>query len=314
LIGNVTGSATTATSASSFTGTLTGDVTGTQGATMVSAVGAVTAANVAAGANLANAATSANAVSTLVKRDAGGNFSAGTITATLIGNASTATTATSATSFSGVLPVANGGSGLSAAPANGQIHIGNGANFTLAGLSSGTGINVLNTAGAITINATADASTKVGKAGDTMTGVLNLPINGLVAGSAQLVLSGGNVGIGTGFPGSPLHVSGHIQSSNPGANPSISGTCASTGGTLNTSPQSSDTRGSVTFSSATSASCTSIITFANTYSPPPICVVSTNASSATNAYIGYTTTGSTLTVTYRAAGTSTDGYSYICMQ
>ena len=42
-------------------------------------------------------ATSANTVSTIVARDASGNFSAGTITATLSGNASTATSATSAT-------------------------------------------------------------------------------------------------------------------------------------------------------------------------------------------------------------------------
>ena len=43
-------------------------------------------------------ATNANTASTIVARDASGNFSAGTITATLSGNASTATSATSATS------------------------------------------------------------------------------------------------------------------------------------------------------------------------------------------------------------------------
>lgn len=42
-------------------------------------------------------ATSANTASAIVQRDASGNFSAGTITATLNGNASTATSATSAT-------------------------------------------------------------------------------------------------------------------------------------------------------------------------------------------------------------------------
>lgn len=38
---------------------------------------------------------------------------------------------------------------------------------------------------------------KVSKAGDTMTGVLNLPANGLIVGTNQLVVSGGYVGIGT---------------------------------------------------------------------------------------------------------------------
>lgn len=49
-----------------------------------------------------NAATNANTVSTLVKRDASGNFSAGTITASLTGNASTATTLQTARSINGV--------------------------------------------------------------------------------------------------------------------------------------------------------------------------------------------------------------------
>jgi hypothetical protein len=110
LVGNVTGNATTATTATSattattannFSGSLTGNVTGTQSATVVSTVGGVTAINVANGANAANAATSADTASTIVARDGSGNFSAGTITANLAGNAATATTATTATTFSG---------------------------------------------------------------------------------------------------------------------------------------------------------------------------------------------------------------------
>ncbi|UCH90120.1 MAG: hypothetical protein JSV49_05635 [Thermoplasmata archaeon] len=46
----------------------------------------------------------------------------------------------------------------------------------------------------------------VEKSGDTMTGTLNLPSNGLVAGTNQLVLSGGYVGIGTSSPGAMLDV------------------------------------------------------------------------------------------------------------
>src|SRR5207344_211568 len=53
--------------------------------------------------NSATTATNLNTVNTIVARDASGNFSAGTITATLNGNAATATSATSATNFSGTL-------------------------------------------------------------------------------------------------------------------------------------------------------------------------------------------------------------------
>ena len=89
LTGNVTGNVSG--SAGSFTGPLAGDVTGTQGATVVASVGGVTAASVAAGANLANAATTASTPNTIVKRDASGNFSVGTITATaFIGDGSPA--------------------------------------------------------------------------------------------------------------------------------------------------------------------------------------------------------------------------------
>lgn len=81
LTGSVSGSA------ASFTGSLVGDVTGTQGATVVSTVGTSSAANVHSAELAANAATSANTVSTIVKRDSSGNFSAGTITATISGHA-----------------------------------------------------------------------------------------------------------------------------------------------------------------------------------------------------------------------------------
>ena len=67
---------------------LVGDVTGTLGTTSVGLVNGVAASTVAAGATLANAATSANTLSAIVKRDGSGNFSAGTITANLTGNAS----------------------------------------------------------------------------------------------------------------------------------------------------------------------------------------------------------------------------------
>jgi hypothetical protein len=75
------GLATTAGTANNLAGNLSGDVTGTQIATVVARVGGQTATNVAAGSVVANAATSANTPDRIVKRDAVGNFAAGTITA-----------------------------------------------------------------------------------------------------------------------------------------------------------------------------------------------------------------------------------------
>lgn len=81
-------------------------------------------------------AVSANTANKVVKRDASGNFSAGTITATLSGNAATATSATSATTAiniaggsAGTIPYqsAAGTTALLAAGTSGQILQSNGA-------------------------------------------------------------------------------------------------------------------------------------------------------------------------------------------
>ena len=55
-------------------------------------------------------------------------------------------------------------------------------------------------------------STKVSKSGDTMTGPLELPSNGLIVGNDQLVVSGGKVGIGTASPSAKLQVEGAMVS------------------------------------------------------------------------------------------------------
>ena len=54
-------------------------------------------------------------------------------------------------------------------------------------------------------------SGKVSKTGDTMTGLLNLPANGLNVGSGQMAVTGGYVGIGTTSPQYGLHVAGDVD-------------------------------------------------------------------------------------------------------
>ena len=62
------------------------------------------------------------------------------------------TSGTLAITLSGTaLPVANGGTGITTTPSNGQIPIGNGTNYTAATLTAGSGISVTNASGSITV-------------------------------------------------------------------------------------------------------------------------------------------------------------------
>lgn len=61
-------------------------------------------------------------------------------------------------SLDGVVPVANGGTGLSSTPANGKLLIGNGTNYSSSYLTAGTGIAITNGAGSITITNSAVAA------------------------------------------------------------------------------------------------------------------------------------------------------------
>jgi hypothetical protein len=91
---------------------LTGDVTASGPGSVagtVNTVGGAAAADVATATTLANAATSANTNSAIVRRDGSGNFSAGTITANLTGNASG-----TAANVTGTVAIANGGTGQTA--------------------------------------------------------------------------------------------------------------------------------------------------------------------------------------------------------
>jgi hypothetical protein len=122
-----------ATTANNFSGSLSGDVTGTQSATVVSTVGGSTAVNVHAAEQLANAATSAATPNAIVKRDATGSFSATNIT--LTGNLNLPTTTASA----GI--IYSGGSTLIHSYGTANFFAGSGAgNTTMQSSGGNTGI------------------------------------------------------------------------------------------------------------------------------------------------------------------------------
>ncbi len=54
-------------------------------------------------------------------------------------------------------------------------------------------------------------SSYVNVTGDTMTGALNLPANGLAVGTNQLVVTGGRVGLGTAVPNEQLEITGNLR-------------------------------------------------------------------------------------------------------
>jgi hypothetical protein len=131
---------------------------------------------------IATNATNANTASTIVARDASGNFSAGTITAALSGNATTATTAANVNN--GTLTMNVSGTGLSGSQTFTANQSGN-ATFTVT--SNATNANTAGaivardgsgnfSAGTITAALTGTASGNLALAGGTMTGQLTTRI------------------------------------------------------------------------------------------------------------------------------------------
>ncbi len=121
----------TAGAATNFTGALAGDVTGTQGATVVASVGGQSALNVASGVIAGNAATSVYNTYNLVKRDGTGSFAAGSLT--LNGNLNLPATSASA----GV--IYSDGAPLIQAFGAGNLFAGGAGNFGMTG-GNNTGI------------------------------------------------------------------------------------------------------------------------------------------------------------------------------
>ena len=190
-------SAGTATSAINFTGSLVGDVTGTQGATVVSHVGGYTAAQIASAVLAVTNATSSNTASTLVLRDASGNFSAGTITASLSGNATTATTTTNFTgSLSGDVTGTQGATVVSYVDSYTAVQVGASVLATQNATSSNTASDIVKrdasgnfSAGIITATLSGNASNVTATSNSTLTtlSALSLPgsqVTGNISGNS----------------------------------------------------------------------------------------------------------------------------------
>jgi len=145
--------------------------------------------------DMINAATAANTASTLVRRDASGNFVAGTITAELNGNAATATKWANARNLSltgdatATLTGVDGSAAVSAAITLATV------NANVGDFGSATTIPVItvNAKGLVTGVSTANISTTLNVAGSTGTGTISLATDTLtIAGGAGVSSSYNN--------------------------------------------------------------------------------------------------------------------------
>jgi len=110
---------------------------------------------------VANGGTGATTLTGYVKGNGGSAFTA---SASVPGSDVSGNISGNAANVTGVVAVANGGTGLSSAPANGAVDIGNGTGFTRTTLTAGSGISVTNGAGSITIAATGTSPIPSGSA------------------------------------------------------------------------------------------------------------------------------------------------------
>lgn len=77
---------------------------------------------------------------------------------TINGSSNTITNVSLSTGVTGTLPVANGGTGNTSTPTNGQVPIGDGTKYVPATLTAGTGISITNASGSIIIGNSSPAA------------------------------------------------------------------------------------------------------------------------------------------------------------
>ena len=164
---------------------LANDLGGTADLPTVISVGGSTAANINAAEILANAATAANTNNKIVKRNASGDFSAGTITANLLGTS---------TNVTGIVLGANGGTGVD----NTGKSITLGGNFNTGAAFTTTGTTGAGNAADITLKTTGASELTLPVTGTlaTLTGLealTNKTINGITPTAAAngFILAGG---------------------------------------------------------------------------------------------------------------------------
>ena len=129
-----------------------------------------------------NAATATNGVVTT------GTYADPTWITSLSGSKITGNISGNAANVTGTVAVANGGTGSTATPTNGQLLIGNGTGFSLAALTAGSNVTITNSAGGITIAATGGS----GSPGGSNT-QLQYNNSGAFAGASGLVTDGTNL-------------------------------------------------------------------------------------------------------------------------
>lgn len=199
-------------------------------------------------------ATSANTASKVVARDSNGDFSAGTITATLSGAATSATTATNLAGGAAnqiAYQTGSGATGFATAPSSSNTYFyWNGSAFAWGAVTSGTVTSItagtyltggtITTSGTLAVDATsANTASKVvarDASGNFSAGTITATLSGnaTTATSATSATTAGSVTnaltIGTGLSGTSYNGSAAVTIANTGVTSNVAGTGISVSG------------------------------------------------------------------------------------